>query len=283
MQKKIAILMLVHKDKKSVLRLIEHLSCDFDIYIHIDRRSSMEIDNRKGVHVYKRYKTYWGSLNITLATVFLMREAFQVGYDRYILISGQDLPIKTNQEIISFFNDNKKEYFKYKKLSGADKEGEADLDRVVKYWPNYSFFGNKNVLIKAGFYLRKIAFDLISRVRPRHLDFDFYKGAEWVNLTHNCLGKIFILMEENPKYFKRYKYTLCSDELFFQTTIKMVKGVQIVNDSLRYVNWSDGPERPRIMREEDFCKITGCECLFARKFDQNVDDKIIEEIYQRIS
>lgn len=100
---RIAIMMLVHNNERQVQRLINYLSNDFDKYVHIDKRCSLKINESENVFVFMKYKTYWGSFNLVIATLFLLRKAFKKGYERYILISGQDLPIKTNYEIINFF------------------------------------------------------------------------------------------------------------------------------------------------------------------------------------
>jgi hypothetical protein len=100
---RIAVMMLVHKNENQVNRLINHLSKGFDVYIHIDKRSSLKIYTQENIFVYKKYKTYWGSFNQIIATLYLLKKAHRKKYDRYILISGQELPIKTNTEIKIFF------------------------------------------------------------------------------------------------------------------------------------------------------------------------------------
>ncbi|MDR2097810.1 MAG: hypothetical protein LBP37_04745 [Spirochaetaceae bacterium] len=81
---------------------------------------------------------------------------------------------------------------------------------------------------------------------------------------------------------KRYKWTSCSDEIFFQTILNKIEGITIVNDSLRYVDWETGPEYPRILRTHDYEKVIESGKLFARKFDEKSDREIIELIYKDI-
>ena len=54
------------------------------------------------------------------------------------------------------------------------------------------------------------------------------------------------------------------------------------NKCLRYVDWSSGPEFPRTMRVDDYDKIRNSDCLFARKFNRDVDRVIIDKIYKDI-
>ncbi|WP_039954915.1 beta-1,6-N-acetylglucosaminyltransferase, partial [Brachyspira hampsonii] len=99
---KICFLILAHKNHNQLMRLINHLKKDFDIYVHIDKRANLNIKSFDNVKVYKKIKTYHGGLSLVMATLFLIREAYKNDYDRYIFISGQDIPLKTNKEIIDF-------------------------------------------------------------------------------------------------------------------------------------------------------------------------------------
>jgi hypothetical protein len=128
---RIAIMMLVHNNERQTQRLINHLSNDFDIYVHIDKRCYLKINESENTFVYKKYKTYHGSFNQIIATLFLLRKAFEKGYDRYLLISGQDLPLKTNKEIKNFFQNNNSEYIDIKKI--PDPDGWPDLGRLTAF------------------------------------------------------------------------------------------------------------------------------------------------------
>lgn len=118
---KIAIMMLVHKNQQQVQRLINHLSTDFDLFVHIDKRASLQINESKNVFVYSEYKSFHGSFNQIITTLYLLKKAFEKDYDRYILISGQDLPLKANADIKDFFfADNDNEYIEIAKIPRAD-------------------------------------------------------------------------------------------------------------------------------------------------------------------
>ena len=150
----IAIMVLVHQNENQANRLIKHLSKGFDIYVHIDKKSSLKIENTDNIFVYKKYKVYWGSLNIVMATLHLMEEAYKKGYDRYILISGMDLPIKTNKEIVEFFKNNNNEYIQLDKMPIKGLVGNGGFDRVTKYWPNV-YRRKENILCWSGYVIKR--------------------------------------------------------------------------------------------------------------------------------
>ena len=279
----IAVMMLIHKDDEQINRLIKHLSNDFDVYVHIDKRSSVKIENTEKVFVYKEYKTYWGSFNQIMATLFLLRQSYQRIYDRYLLISGQDLPIKTNKEIIDFFEGNNNEYIDGDKMPVAGIAGNGGFDRMTKYWPNYFYRGNKNKLLEIIFKFELRIFEIISLFKPRAIDYEFYKGTNWINFTHKCVTRVFEYLEKDRKYINRFKWTNCADEIFYHTILNKLDGLEIINESLRYINWVDGPEYPKVLDKDDYMKIINSNKLFARKFDMDIDKEIIEMVYKKVA
>jgi hypothetical protein len=274
-------MLLVHNNENQVNRLVKHLSNDFDVYVHIDKRCSINIIKSEKIFIYKNYKTYWGSFNQIIATLYLLKEAFKKGYDRYILISGQDLPIKSNKEIEKFFDNNNFEYLNIGKIPNS--EGWPSMNRLTAYNLDNKYRGtgdkSKYDII---FRIQRKSFHILNKIKKRKLDYDFYGGENWTNYTHNCVKKIFEYLENDRNYIKRYKWTNCADEIFYQTIINKLNGIMIKKNSLRYIDWKSGPEYPKILRVEDYEKIMNSGNLFARKFDETVDNQIIEMIYKKI-
>ena len=281
---KIAILILLHEYSEQQKKLVNYLSTYFDIYISI-KKTTINVNAFLGdsIFVFKKYKVYWGSYNQILATLFLFKEANKKQYDRYILISGADIPLKTGKEINNFFMNDSKEYF-------ASFDLPADwYDRIDFYYPNISSFDRATPLEK----LNKKIFDKINnciipfaqknKPHKSRMNIRFYAGANWMNLTNNCVNQIIVFIKNNKNFLKRFKFTRCADEIFFQTIIyNYVNDVEVVNDCLRYIVWEGGSDHPRILKMEDYDKIKNSRCLFARKFDYNVDNVIIDKLYADI-
>ena len=105
-----------------------------------------------------------------------------------------------------------------------------------------------------------------------------------MDLTDDCVSQIMQYLDKNKFFLKKFKFTRCADEIFFQTIIKnFVSGICIEEKSLRYVDWESGPEYPRILRLEDYDKIMKSGCIFARKININVDSDIINKLYNKIN
>lgn len=84
----------------------------FDIFIHIDKKSKMKIEDIEKckisqLKIYKEIKVYWGHISQVECELFLMKKALEQEekYDYLHLISGVDFPLKKPAEIFKFFNE----------------------------------------------------------------------------------------------------------------------------------------------------------------------------------
>ena len=46
---------------------------------------------------------------------------------------------------------------------------------------------------------------------------------------------------------------------------------------MRHIDWKRG--KPYIFRNDDFDELISSNCMFARKFDEKIDNEIIEKIF----
>lgn len=291
---KIAILILIHENSDQQKQLINHLSKDFDVYVHVDKRSKIDINEIAGprVFVFSEYKVYWGDISLTLATIFLFRKAFTQKYERYILISGADIPLKTNSVINDFFQNNTTEYFSYFELPDSRWNGNGGFDRFDYFYPKlYKRGATNKFLCFSSKAINKIQISYIIPVlkklkihRKRIKNIKYYGGANWINITNNCVEQILNFLDNNKSFLKKFNHTRCCDEVFFQTIIlNYIKNVNVENKSLRYIDWESGPERPRTLRMSDYEKLKQSDALFARKFNAAVDNDIIQKVYKDIT
>lgn len=113
-----------------------------------------------------------------------------------------------------------------------------------------------------------------------------YKGTQWFGITNELKKYILNYINENEKYLRAFEPSYCSDEVFFHTIIFNSKFKENIYDynkkmnsntsnicfnALRYIDWRSGAEYPRILDESDFNKIKDSNCLFGRKFDENLN------------
>ncbi|MBQ2596564.1 MAG: hypothetical protein II581_01540, partial [Oscillospiraceae bacterium] len=107
-----AYLILAHDRPGQLLdlfRMLDHPRND--IYVHLDRKASFRPEvfagccRHSGLHfIEPRISIHWGGVSIMRAELALLRAAVPGHYAFYHLLSGQDLPIKSQDEIHAFFD-----------------------------------------------------------------------------------------------------------------------------------------------------------------------------------
>lgn len=124
-----AYLIIAHKDDLVFYTLLKMLDDPMnDIFIHMDiKNRQYNIEKAEGyvknasVYHVTRTSVTWGGESLINVELLLLRKATDIGqYQHYHLISGADLPIKTQSQIQTFFEANAdKEFLRFEKKDFA--------------------------------------------------------------------------------------------------------------------------------------------------------------------
>ena len=298
---RIAYIILAHNSPEQLVRLIFKLNTDdVSFFIHIDKKTDKtiysqifnQLNKLPNVFFVKRYNSYWGSFNLVKATLEAINLIGKTGleFDYVIFLSGQDYLIKTNAYIKRFLQEKQgKEFIEYFPLPDNQwKEG--GLIRIEYwhiYWNDQYFCIPEKQEFKSPIVSLLYSFLILPLVKKRKLPegFAIYGGSQFWCLTGECIKWINIFVKQNPKFVKRFNYTYCTDEIFFQTLIlNSPFKDKVVNDNLKYIDWGGdiNAYHPIILEKKDFEKIRQSEKLFARKFDQSKDSDILDMIDKMI-
>ena len=276
---------------KKELLLLDHERND--IYIHIDKKAK-EVDenvlvekmSRANVYFINRISVMWGGFSGAQCTINLLKAATsRQEYAYYHLLSGVDLPIKTQDEIHDFFDARQgSEFVSF----DCPIPREQDLKRVRRYYLFQEIYGRNRRHPVCMFFF---AFDKISVKIQELLKVDRFskkrgialqKGANWFSITHE-LAKL--VVEQEKWIQKNFKYTRCCDEVFLQTVLNnsslksnlYQNGMTMeTNACLRKIDWGRG--KPYTWTNKEYDELIQSKCLFARKFDPLVDEEIIDRI-----
>lgn len=294
-----AYLIMAHKNLEQIKKLLKLLDySQNDIYIHIDTKADDSIKffdytsccTKSKVIQSSLFKSAWGSYSLVECELFLLRQATENRkYDYYHLISGMDLPLKNQLEIHQFFKKNNGKQFVH--FSGKNSENECQIKRRVKYyWATsyYNFFSfiDFRIVRRIDYFQIRLQ-ELLHINRLKNNNLVFYHGSQWFSITDELARD---LLKEKDYIERIYKNTNCCDELFLQTFIaNNDKWFSRLYDSkmdddycsnVRKIDWSRGG--PYVWTKKDFNELIDSDCMFARKFDEKVDPKIIELLCERI-
>ena len=285
--RKHAYLIMAHTQPELLKKLLKMLDNERnDIYLHIDSKAKdYPLDEiaavlQKSKCIFtERTDVKWGSYSQIHCEMVLLKEAVKTEHAYYHLLSGMDLPIKSQEQIFAFFE-------KYKGLEFVDEDGatisEAALSRV-KY--THKFYGKagsvKDILGALSVKGQKL---LGVDKTQKYGNIIFQKGRNWFSITH---GLAKLVVEKEDWIQEVFGQSVCGDELFLQTVARNSEYAEkICNPNTmpevpdtRYIDWKRGSNNnPYVFREDDFEELKNALGLFARKFDLNVDKKIVEKL-----
>lgn len=279
-----AYLVMAHHEFELLKTLLLMLDFEMnDIYVYVDANSAFpdslraEMDRvvKKGRLFWaNRQNITWGGYSQIACELSLLKMATKTHHQYYHLLSGCDLPIKKNEEIVTFFRENAGKIF-----LACDKNDAKWSYKVSQY----HFFSNI-VGKRRCYFLRGIDFvsrrvQSILRVNRCAMDGKCYgKGANWFSIPEDFA---LYVLENKEMIATRYCYTICADEIFMQTLLLNSSFVdRHVNDCLRYIDWNRGT--PYTFQEGDWEEIRQSSKLWARKFSENVSGNLpkrIKEVY----
>ena len=186
---KLAYLILAHKNPEQVKRLVELLNGD--VYIHVDSKSKLEnyyINNTKIHYIDEMVSITWGGFSMVEATLKLINEAKKNwNYDYYILLSGDDYPIKKLDQFESYLNKNRK--FSFVEYDKFEEKWEILMPRYQKF----KIFQKDYLVYKA---VQKILNFFVNK-RCMYRNMQAYKGSQWWCLNSESIEYILKYIKEN--------------------------------------------------------------------------------------
>lgn len=230
-------------------------------------------------------KTDWGSFGLVQATLNGLQMIGNCGitFDRITLMSGQDYPIKSHEEIELFYAASPHCIFMdYSPLPNYKKwPGDGGLYRVTTYFWGFSWtlkYGARTINFLSLF------FSLFRRRLKQKMK--HYYGSQWWTIDDYALRYILNFINQRPDYLSFHRHTFAPDELFFQTILRNAPDSRITqrmaNDNLVFIKWKHSSSaHPDQLSTADLKDITASKALFARKFDTAIDAEILNLIDQQ--
>lgn len=299
-----AYLIIAHADWAQLERLLSLLDDpDNEIFVHVDAKAKDWPEERlrqavKVSHVefFQRYKIYWGSFEMVEATLDLLEMARKRGCDYYHLLSGADLPVRSQEEIHAFFEQNAgKEFVHF--ATDESRERNHEIGRRARLYHLFMHFSRRyrfQPLNKLFRWIDRacIAAQLclgVNRLR-RFPGLEVRYGSSWFSITDALAAYV---LENRATIYEVFRYANSADELFLQTLVhnspfrERLYHPQYdgsIDSNQRLVDWKRGKNgSPYTFRLEDFEMIQNSGCLFARKFSMAVDPELVNRMTARLN
>lgn len=297
--KKHAYLIIANRNFKQVELLVNTLDdARNDIYILIDKKAQETRPKFKcqysNVYILQEIPVFWGDFSLITAEVNLFKAAASnadVEYSYYHLLSGLDLPLVSQDKMHEFFAQHPNKQFVTLSAMGNQRKLHMRLRKHL-FVKNFRVSGN---IIKKSFFkiFRKFenAYLFFTTHESDHIDF----GSNWVTLSNEFVQKI-VKKSNLDQISEVFRGGFLVDELFIPYELKkfhmenQIYHADPVHDkcdefqgNLRYINWWDGS--PLTFTKDNYNELLRAKeagHFFARKFDIQIDKKIIEMVLEDV-
>jgi hypothetical protein len=285
MQMRIAHLIVVHKNPLQLLRLLQRLKHpSFDIYVHVDKKISIDDftflkNNIEFSFVEHRTTCNWGGNSVLMSIINSVEEILTSGksYGYINVISGQDYPLMSSQGILDYFQKNEGMNFISFDESSKSEWWTSARSRYEKYHLT-------DLNVRGKYMLQSI----LNRLTPER-KFPYFKklyggnNSTWWTVTGDCAKHVVETITGNKKLSRSLHYSWGTDE-FIVSTIIMNSSFRekVINNNLRYIDWSERKASPKTLNITDFHLLERSTMMFARKFDIELDDAILNLIDQKL-
>lgn len=299
----LACVVFAHREPRQLARLLDALRHpQVRIYLHIDRRASLApfrhalaeacLDT---VTLLQRRASRWGGIEIVDAALDGLARARADGCDYCILLSGQDFPLRSVDELVTFYEQARERSYVENWPLPTPRWRYDGRYRTDFY--SFNVLGRRETSIPRGedtSYLNVKGRTLNGFLRLRTLNWPrrafppylrAFGGGAWLNLSRSAMIHILDYLDEHPDYRRYHEYTLLPDELFFHSILlgtSFADQHEVLNDSLRFTIWPASVSHPRILTSRDLPTMLASEKLFARKFDPAIDDGVLARLADHI-
>ena len=306
--KTLAIIILAHKNVTQVKRLINRLNHkDVDIYIHCDKKWTNgynELKRMESDDIFVSDDRMYTNLDIwelAEAPIFIISR-MRKKYKYYALLSGADYPVVPIDKILRELNQSypkpfidctpyDKNNWVYHKFSSYG---------LYRRYSNYLNKHLKKCFFRSVLKLPVLCFtiyilDKIYNPKQKldNLGVQLYGGSAWWILPDKIIEYILTEYNKNEEYIEILKKTHTPEETFYQimamrsplANLVEVNPVDRVSQNCKTYAYFSSATKPFkghpyefTTEDYDLLKEKSKTCYFARKFDIDVNEEILDEI-----
>lgn len=288
---RIAYLVLCHTAPRQTDRLIDRLNGEnTDFYIHVDKKvEKYKLKRRDNVYFLPedyRVEIDWGGYSMIVAEINLMQFFLATGrkYDYVALISGQDYPLRSRDDIDEFLEANRGDNFIDIQDPDSPKTLRDSKRNAIKFQPWMSRDTLPVRIIKNAYISLTGGYSKTNRLfrRKNTSGLTFYYGSQWWVLTYDCVRWMFRYIMTHPRVLDFFGSSLVPDECLFQSVFMASPYADTARYGSTYVDWSVSRSHPKTFTVEDYdTLIRDTDHLFARKFNVEIDQQILDMLDER--
>jgi len=262
---KIGFALLTHSNAKQIYRLTSLLTqmfpgCEISWHHDFKKEPSVKRGTLPNIRLVNDYiSPSWGRFSIVEAGIKALRNFRNSAKppDWIYLLSGSDFPVKPSHYITNFLRETAFDVFvSHVNLSELLPQTETQKDLKFRYFYE-GVFPTK---------------------------YTCFAGEQWFAANMKAVNFLLETVDNSPDLIAHYKLlestkgAICPDESFYHTIFCNSSNLNISNSCLTYIDWSENDSSPSTLEMGDFGRIVNSSAHFARKFDSERDDKILNAL-----
>ncbi|WP_447502682.1 beta-1,6-N-acetylglucosaminyltransferase [Aeromonas caviae] len=260
-----------HKNLEQVIFLVDSLKLSESdkVVIHVDGKNR-KLNFLLRSHYYNSIQVFiinnpisvsWSGFSQVQATLKMIDFVYvnNICFDYCCLLSGEDIVLNVESfksyltkysglSFIEFRDDREKYFWRINKFN---------------FWRESRFSQKFFVRALSSFFIKVQS--LLGVKRSNFDEDEIHIGSQWFTISRQHMDLFYRVMDK--EYLRRYKYTSCADEHFFQMLFKScVDPLEYRGINLRFIDFPYGSSSPRYLSIADLNSIKDIADIFiARK------------------
>lgn len=293
--KKHAYCIIAHADPDCLRTLLDLIDdTRNDIYLLLDRKSDrrffgkLDVSRAKLVELPATVDIRWGDISMVEGELMLFEQVLASGeeYSYVHLLSGADLPLKTQDEIHSYCSGLPEGTNLVSVSRNPDHLRDLRYKTLYRHYFNRYYKSGrrwKKVGLRVWRFLTIVAQQGLG-IRRQWKGYTLGKGDQWGSMSQEFVR---YLVERKEMILKEFRHVFCADEIYKQTLLlssrfaaSRIVGRDAGEESLRAIDWKRGD--PYIWHREDCESLLASGKLFGRKFSTQTDRDAVGFIRERL-
>lgn len=289
---KLAFLIVSHRNPAQVVRLVRTLREGPAVQVvvrHDQRRSRLgadAVEQAGGRLLRDELDVEWGGWShLRMLLAALERFAAELDPDWLMVLSGQDYPLRPLAQVEG-------------RLATAGHDAYLahpwQLDTgALPPPPTEEFFLRYAYLHLPApglpWFPRRLRRVVYFRERPRRLgirrarlpfrdDLRCWVSSDWPTLNRRALDAVLRTAREERRLMRSYRRSVAPAESFFATALMNDPALKVSGDHRRFVRFQPGAPSPDVLTSADIHELEASGAEFARKFDADVDARILDRL-----
>lgn len=229
--------------------------------------------------VRPHYRTAWAEYSVVEATVGAIRLLYDGsdGPDWFVVLTGADYPIKSAAAITADLRKAAVDGYVAHRLIAPEELSDPWVAMRYEWYYRYRLrlrYLNRRLrprqrMVAVPGWLGRIGTPFSPRFRC-------YAGSALFCANRRCAERILRWHDRHPRFRWHYRNAHVPEESYFHTILCNDPSLRIEDDDRRYIDWAGGGSHPKVLRAEDLPAMLRSPDHFARKFDPDVDARVLD-------